>query len=54
MATKYHHLSDYDFKAVPDASDMRFGIVCSEWNSNITFNLLRGAEETLKRHGVTD
>lgn len=54
MATKYHNLSDYDFNAVPDASDMRFGIVCSEWNSNITFNLLRGAQDTLKRHGVKE
>lgn len=54
MATKYHNLSDYDFNAVPDASQMRFGIVVSEWNSNITFNLLKGAQETLKRHGAKE
>ena len=27
MATKYHNLSDYDPTEVPDASNMRFGIV---------------------------
>ena len=31
MATAYHNLSDYDFNSVPDASEMRFGIVwCSK------------------------
>ena len=35
MATAYHNLSDYDFNSVPDASQMRFGIVVSEWNHNI-------------------
>ena len=40
MATAYHNLSDYDFNSVPDASAMRFGIVVSEWNSNITGALL--------------
>ena len=33
---------------------MKLGIVVSEWNSNITFALLNGAVETLKKHGVTD
>lgn len=48
MATAYHNLSDYDFTSVPDASQMRFGIVVSEWNSNITGALLEGAVKTLK------
>ena len=54
MATAFHNLSDYDFNSVPDASDMRFGIVVSEWNSNITGALLEGAVNTLKMHGVKD
>ncbi len=54
MATAFHNLSDYDFNSVPDASDMRFGIVVSEWNSNITGALLEGAVTTLKKHGVKD
>ena len=52
MATTYQNLSDYDFDSVPDASKMRFGIVVSEWNKKITENLLKGACDTLERHGV--
>lgn len=54
MATAYHNLSDYDFNSVPDAENMRFGIVVSEWNSNITGPLLEGAVNTLKKHGAKD
>ncbi len=54
MATAYHNLSDYDFNSVPDAGNMKFGIVVSEWNFNITGALLKGAVETLKRHGAKD
>jgi len=52
MATA--NLSAYDPGAVPDASDMRFGIVVSDWNSEITHALLSGAVTTLKKHGVPD
>ena len=38
-----------DFNSVPDASQMRFGIVVSEWNHNITGALLEGAVNTLKK-----
>ena len=54
MATAYHNLSDYDFNSVPDAKDMRFGIVVSEWNYNITGALLAGAVKTLQLHGAKD
>ena len=54
MATAYHNLSDYDFNSVPNAENMRFGIVVSEWNSNITGPLLEGAVTTLKKHGAKD
>lgn len=54
MATKYHNLSDYDTKKLPDASMMRFGIVVSEWNNNITDNLLDGAIETLIKNGAKE
>ncbi|MBR4311919.1 MAG: 6,7-dimethyl-8-ribityllumazine synthase, partial [Bacteroidaceae bacterium] len=46
MATAYHNLSAYDITSVPDASAMKFGIVVSEWNENITAALLHGAKET--------
>ena len=50
MATK--NLSDYDPSNVPDASGMRFGIVVSDWNSEITFELLSGEVRTLEKHGT--
>lgn len=53
MATAYHNLSDYDFNSVPNAESMKFGIVVSEWNSNITGALLDGAINTLVKHGAT-
>ena len=54
MATAYHNLSDYDFNSVPNAADMRFGIVVSEWNYNITGALLAGAVKTLQTHGAKE
>ena len=50
MATR--NLSDYNSKSVPDASEMKFGIVVSEWNPAITGNLLEGAIKTLEKHGA--
>lgn len=47
-----HNLSDYDFKSVPDASNMNFAIVVSEWNNEVTGALLDGAVTTLERHGA--
>ncbi len=45
MATT--NLSGYDINTIPNAQDMRFGIVVSEWNEKITSGLLKGAKETL-------
>lgn len=52
MATALHNLSDYDFDKVPDASNMCFGIVVSEWNPEITGALLDGTVKTLEKHGT--
>ena len=52
MATAQHNLSDYDFAKVPDASNMCFGIVVSEWNHEITGSLLNGCVSTLEKHGA--
>jgi 6,7-dimethyl-8-ribityllumazine synthase len=52
MATAFHNLSDYDPNSVPDASNMNFGIVVSEWNPEITGALLEGAVKTLEKHGA--
>lgn len=48
------NLSAYNPANVPDAKGMRFGIVVSDWNNNITWALLEGAVSTLKKHGVSD
>ena len=50
MATK--NLSEYDIQSVPDASNMVFGIVVSEWNEEITGALLDGCRSTLEKHGA--
>jgi 6,7-dimethyl-8-ribityllumazine synthase len=47
------NLSAYDKAQLPDASTMRIGIVVSEWNAEITDNLLRGAVEVLNDCGAT-
>jgi 6,7-dimethyl-8-ribityllumazine synthase len=52
MGTK--NLSAYNHENIPDAADMRFGIVVSDWNNEITFSLLDGAVKTLKKHGATN
>lgn len=52
MATIYHNLSDYDLNLVPNAENMKFGIVVSEWNNNITGALLEGTIKTLEKHGT--
>ncbi len=54
MATQFHHLSDYDPTTLPDAHDMRFGIVVSEWNNQITDALLEGAKRVLLQNGVDE
>ena len=52
MATSLHPLSSYDASKVPDASNMCFGIVVSEWNAEITGALLNGCVATLEKHGT--
>jgi 6,7-dimethyl-8-ribityllumazine synthase len=52
MGTK--NLSVYNPEIVPEADDMRFGIVVSDWNKEVTWLLLDGAVNTLKKHGATE
>ena len=46
------NLSDYKPLQITDADDFTIGIVVSEWNDFVTFNLRDGAEEVLKKEGV--
>lgn len=54
MATNLKNLSDYDPTLVPSAKGMKFGIVVSEWNQEITEALLNGAYNTLVKHGAKE
>lgn len=54
MASNIKSLSSYDPSQVPDASDMKFGIVVSEWNIDITRSLLEAAIQTLIQHGAKE
>ena len=47
-------LSSFNPESIPDAGDMRFGIVVSDWNHDITGALLEGAVKTLLRFGASD
>jgi 6,7-dimethyl-8-ribityllumazine synthase len=52
MASALKNLSQYDENNIPDASDMRFGIVVSEWNAAITHALYQGCFDTLVKQGA--
>ncbi|MEE0995821.1 MAG: 6,7-dimethyl-8-ribityllumazine synthase [Paludibacteraceae bacterium] len=47
-------LSNYNPDLVGDASGKKFAIVVSDWNSEVTFALLKGAYETLTKHGAKE
>ena len=52
MVTTNNNLSYYNKLSLPNGSNMKFGIVVSQWNKEITSNLLKGAKETLIECGV--
>jgi len=52
MATT--NLSSYDKATVPNANNLRFGIVVSKWNNDITENLFKGAKKTLLDCGTQE
>lgn len=54
MSTALKNLSSYNKDEVPSGEDGIFGIVVSEWNSEITNSLLEGAINTLKENGVEE
>lgn len=54
MATKNKNLSDFNQEQIPSAKKMIFGIVVSDWNSEITHALLDGAYKTLIEQGAKE
>ena len=53
MATINNNLSDFNKDSLPDSSDMKIGIVVSQWNNKITDGLYNGAFTTLIGSGVS-
>lgn len=52
MATALQNLSAHNPEDVPNARNMKFGLVVSEWNQEITFAMRDAAINTLIRHGA--
>ena len=52
MASTLRNLSTYNPEDIQNAEDKIFGIVVSEWNSEITTALLDGALEALEKANV--
>ncbi len=54
MASALKNLSTYNTDNMPSASDMKFGIVVSEWNTEITHALYEACFDTLIKHGAKE
>lgn len=54
MATANKNLSAYDKTKLPSASDMKVGIVVSNWNDTITEGLFEGAKKTFLDCGLQE
>lgn len=52
MASELKNLSAFEGSDVPNAADMKFGIVWAEWTHAITSGLMKGAHDTLLKHGA--
>ena len=53
MATSNKNLSSFSNKNVFDISQNKFGILVSEWNSEVTEALFTGAVQTLLQNGAS-
>lgn len=52
MATAGKNLSQYNREEIPNADDLKIGLVVSQWNSEITEALYKGAYNTLLECGT--
>lgn len=52
MATKLKNLSKHNVDEMPSAKGMKFGIIVSEWNSEITESMAKAAQDTLIKYGA--
>lgn len=54
MATHLKNLSDFSHIEVYAAETLRFGIVVSQWNAQVTEPLYQGAYQLLKKRGASE
>lgn len=54
MASALKNLSNYEEQSIPDATKMKFGLIVSEWNTEITHALYEGCYDTLVKHGAKE
>ena len=54
MSSANSNLKNLDFNKIPSAKGLKFGIVVSKWNSQITDKLLDGCIDLLKTKDATD
>jgi 6,7-dimethyl-8-ribityllumazine synthase len=54
LASALKNLSKHDSRKIPSAKGMRFALVVSEWNDEITFALRDGALKTLTEYGAKE
>jgi 6,7-dimethyl-8-ribityllumazine synthase len=54
LTSALKNLSDYNTQTIPSAAGIRFAIVVSEWNTEITEALYSGAKETLLKFGASE
>jgi 6,7-dimethyl-8-ribityllumazine synthase len=52
VASSLKNLSNHDSESVPSAAGMKFGVIVSEWNTEITEALFNGVNETLLKYGA--
>ncbi|MFM1875049.1 MAG: hypothetical protein RL266_786 [Bacteroidota bacterium] len=54
MASALKNLSSYNAESVPSAEGMRFAVVVSDWNTELTESLFKGAKQTLIKFGAKE
>ncbi len=52
MSSTNKNLSLYNEQAIPEANELRFGIVVADWNAEITYALYQGCYDTLIKHNA--
>lgn len=54
MSSSTYSYTEDQTLPIPDASEMRFGVIVTEWNNHITDKLLQGTIEELEKNGVEE